>query len=149
MKRTNPSVQLLILLPLFALFMTGCRSTVDPYELDLTPGEYFQKAIDASDSGNYKLALRYYEAFQQKYPEDLSGNLWASYEIALCYHKMGRNKTAAELFRTLLDQYDKIAQETKEDAADKEPVPLGPRILAEKVLQRIEPKPGKEPPKEK
>ena len=63
--------------------------------------EYFQKAIEATDRDDYLLALRYYEAFQAKYPEDLPNNLWAEYEIAFCRYKMGQNEIAIELFQAL------------------------------------------------
>ena len=132
---TTPVLCALLLILLAML--TACRSTADPFELDLSRREYFQKAIEASDTNNYSLALKYYQAFQQKFPDDFSGNLWASYEIAFCYHKMGRDKQAAELFRALLDRYEQLAEDKN---VNEEAVPLGPQILAEKVLAKIEPK---------
>ncbi len=108
----------------------GCRSTVDPLSQNLTPDQYFQRAIEASDKDNYKLALRYYEAFQAKYPGDPSRNAWASYEIALLYHKLGEDAKAIELFDKLLALY-------QNQPADAPPLPPGPRVLAEKVKGNI------------
>ena len=118
------------------ILFAGCRSTADPFELDLTRREYFQKAIEASDTNNYGLALQYYQAFQKKFPDDFSGNLWASYEVAFSYHKMGKDKQAAELFHALLERYEQLAEGENANERD---IPLGPRILAEKVLDRIAP----------
>ncbi len=103
----------------------------------MTPMEFFQNAIDATDKNDYLLALRYYEAFRAKYPEDLPNNLWAAYEIAFCRYKMGQNSLAIELFQALLEQYQEL--ESSEDA-DKKAIPQGPKILAEKVLEKITPK---------
>ena len=98
--------------------------------------EYFQKAIEATDTDDYLLALRYYEAFQAKYPEDLANNLWADYEIAFCHYKMGQIDTAIELFHALLDRYGEL--EESEDA-EEQAAPQGPKILTEKVLENITP----------
>jgi outer membrane protein assembly factor BamD (BamD/ComL family) len=122
------------------LALVSCRSQVDPYELDLEQKGYFQGAIEAYDQGNYKLAIRYYQAFQAKFPDDLFGNLWASYEIAFCTYKMRKFDVAGQLFVELLDHYeelDKQAEEQAEENIDREPFPQGPRILAEKVLAKI------------
>lgn len=121
----------------------SCRSQVDPYALDLTPKEYFQRGIEATDNNNYKLALQYYDAYLKKYswqPEDtenidlLNGNLWASYEIAFSYYKMKKDSTAVGLFEELLDRYDAFQQ--REDI-DPNTIPQGPLILSELVLEKI------------
>ena len=116
----------LILIACIGLFMIGCQSTVDPLEEDLNKKEYFQKAIEASDSRNYKLALRYYEVFKEKFPDDRDGNLWAAYEIAFLHHKLGDDDMAVELFDQLLARY-----ETEQG------LPPAPRILAERVKSNI------------
>lgn len=106
----------------------ACKSTPPPIEQDLTPAGFFQKAQEASDAGKYSLALRYYGAFQGKYPDERDRNLWARYEIALLYHKMGKDETALKLFDELIALY------SGEDAAG---LPQGPRLLAEKIKARI------------
>ena len=49
---------------------------------------------------------------------------------------MGKDKQAVELFRSLLNRYEQLSGE---ENADERNIPLGPRILAEKVLARIAP----------
>jgi tetratricopeptide (TPR) repeat protein len=112
----------------------SCRSQGDPYAEDLTAKEYFQRAIEASDRNNYRLAQKYYEVYLSKFPDDLHGNLWASYEIAFCYYKMKKNRKAVELFEQLLERYEALA---KRDDIDPDTVPEGPRILTELVLEKI------------
>lgn len=112
------------------LAASGCRSTGDPLAQDLTPEQYFQRAIDASDRSNYRLAMRYYEAFQARYPDDVRRNVWASYEIAVLHHKLGNDVKAVELLDELLAKYDA----PQEGAA---PLPAAPRVLARKVKGNI------------
>ncbi|MBN1411546.1 MAG: tetratricopeptide repeat protein [Spirochaetales bacterium] len=132
-------------IPLFILgllIFSGCSSTADPYNEDLTAKIFFQKAHEASDSQNYSLALDYYKAFQQKYPEDIKGNLWAKFEIAFIYHKQGNDTEAVKLFEALLDEYK---------AGDSKDYPEAPKILTEKVLAEINQKttPREDAPPEK
>jgi hypothetical protein len=121
----------------------SCRSQVDPYALDLTPKEYFQRGIEASDQNNYKLALQYYDAYLKKFtwqPEDtenldlLNGNLWASYEIAFAHYKTRKDRIAIEHFEELQDRYDGLQQ--REDI-DPNIITQGPLILTELVLEKI------------
>ena len=96
----------LLALSVAALAAFGCRTTVDPLEQELTPDQYFQRAIEASDRDNYRLAMRYYEAFQAKYPDDLQRNIWASYEIAFLHHKLGNDDKCIEMIDALLAKYE-------------------------------------------
>jgi outer membrane protein assembly factor BamD (BamD/ComL family) len=129
MKRTF----LVTALALVALlgWLGACRTTSVGIPTDLTEADLFQRAQEASDAGKYTLALRYYAAFQERFPEDRDRNLWARYEIALLRHKMGDDATAVRLFDELLGLY------TGEAAAE---LPQGPRILAEKIKAKIEAK---------
>jgi tetratricopeptide (TPR) repeat protein len=104
-----------------------CSSVPEEIEDSLTPMEYFQRAQEASDSGRYKLSMAYYDKFQEQYPDERDRNLWAEYEIALLYSKMGKNRVALERFDVLLAKYE-----------ERDPsLPAGPKILAEKVKARI------------
>jgi outer membrane protein assembly factor BamD (BamD/ComL family) len=105
-----------------------CSSVPEDIEEDLTPMEYFQRAQEASDAGRYALSMAYYEKFQEKYPEERDRNVWAEYEIAMLYHKMGKNKIALERFEALLERYE----------SGEPDLPEGPMILAEKVKARVE-----------
>ena len=66
--------------------------------------------------------------FQERYPDELERNIWAEYEIAFTYYKMGNLEKAGELFAQLIARYD---EENSEN------YPPGPRSLAEKVLEKI------------
>ena len=113
---------------IFLLSLFSCASSAALDEEGLSPAEYFQKAYKASDNKNYKLAIRYYEAFQAKYPDEVERNIWAEYEIAFTYYKMGNMEKADELFTLLIARYD------EEGSVN---FPPGPLALAEKVLAEI------------
>lgn len=114
---------------LLSVYFISCASSAVPEDKNLSAAEYFQKAYEATDNKNYKLALRYYELFQQKFPEDIERNLWAEYEIAFTYYKMGNTQKAIELFDKLIARYD------GEEAAG---WPPAPKALAEKVKATLE-----------
>ena len=106
----------------------GCQSVPETIPEDLTPAEFFQSAQEASDSGWYETAQKYYQVFLERYPEETERVLWAKYEIAFLYHKMGKNDLAVEGFDALIQEYELGPPE----------LPQGPRILAEKVKAKIE-----------
>ena len=115
-----------------------CSSVPDEIEEGLTPMEYFQRAQEASDAGRYTLSMAYYEKFQEQYPDERDRNVWAEYEIALLYHKMGKDQIALERFEALLARYE----------SGEPDLPEGPMILAQKVKTRIEEKLALEEPAE-
>jgi outer membrane protein assembly factor BamD (BamD/ComL family) len=119
---------LLLLLPALG-WLGGCRSAPADIPPDLTPADFFQKAQEASDTGKYQLALKYYQTFQERYPDERDRGLWARYEIALLHSKMGDEETALTRIGELLALY------AGEDA---EALPQGPRILAEKIKAKLE-----------
>jgi tetratricopeptide (TPR) repeat protein len=123
----------LVAIAAFTSVLLVCFSVPDEIEAGLTPMEYFQRAQEASDANRYSLSMAYYEKFQEQYPEDQypeerDRNVWAEYEIAFLYHKMGKNQVALERFEALLQRYE----------SGEPDLPEGPRILAEKVKARIE-----------
>ena len=115
----------------FAVFLLaavqGCKSAPPVIPPDLSAAETFQRAQDAADSGNYALAIRYYAAFRQSHPENTDRDVWAQYEIAFNYHKMGKNTVAIGLLGKLLQEY-----QTGGDS-----LPPAPRILAQKLRDRL------------
>jgi tetratricopeptide (TPR) repeat protein len=120
---------LLLLALLSALgWFGGCKTVPTEIPPDLTPADYFQRAQEASDAGKYALALKYYQAFLERHPEERDHGLWARYEIALLHSKMKDTATALRLFDELLALY------AGEDAAQ---LPQGPRILAEKIKAKL------------
>ncbi len=108
--------------------LASCKSGPTTIPEGLSANEIFQRAQDASDRGNYTLAIRYYSLVPTSFPDDVIHMTWASYEIAFLYHKMGRNDVALSLFNDLLDKY----------AKEGETLPAAPRILATKLKARLE-----------
>ena len=87
--------------------LASCRST-GPVDLTgLTPAEVFQRAQDASDNGEYRRALAYYEGFLAQPGIEAQRAAWARYETALLYHKMGDDDTALAKLDELLALYEK------------------------------------------
>jgi outer membrane protein assembly factor BamD (BamD/ComL family) len=112
---------------LFTVLVLGSCRTAPPVVTEkLTAAEFFQKAQDASEAGDYRLALAYYDAFRASYPGDRDRNLWADYETAFLWYKLENYDTALRMIDGLLDLY----------AKDKE-LPAGPKVLAEKVKVKI------------
>ena len=123
--RTGRRLLVLAALALLAV-LTSCRST-GPVDLTgLTPAEVFQRAQDASDGGDYRRALAYYEGFLAQPGIDAERGAWARYEIALLYHKMGDDDTALAKFDELLAMYEKDPT-----------LPQSPKILATSVKAAI------------
>ena len=54
--------------------------------------------------------------------------VWASYEIAFLYHKMGKNDKASTLINDLLAQYSNQG----------DTVPAAPLLLSQKLKERLE-----------
>ncbi len=128
MKKYTTNLFFVIIIGSLSIFFSSCQTQPKVIPNNLTPAEYFQRAQDASEKENYKLAMRYYKKFQEVYPNNLEKNLWAEYEIAFLYHKMGDNKTAIKLLDKLIAKYK--SKEAKN-------WPQAPRILAEKVKENI------------
>jgi tetratricopeptide (TPR) repeat protein len=127
MMRTRTSRRLAVLAVLAALAaLASCRSTGPVDVAGLTPAEVFQRAQASSDSGDFRRALAYYEAFLAQPSIAADRAAWARYEAALLYHKLGNDDTALAKFDELLALY----------ATDKT-LPDGPRILATSVKAAI------------
>jgi len=112
-----------------ALTLLGsCASQAPQSTEGLTAGEIFQRAQDAVDRGDYAAGISYYTLCQKRYPDDLNHQVWASYEIAFIYHKMGNNAKALQLFNELLARYDK----------EGDALPPAPQILAQKLKTKLQ-----------
>ncbi len=109
--------------------VAGCQTEPKVIPTDLSAAESFQRAQDAADNGNYALAIRYYRTFRENNPTNTDRDIWALYEIAFNYHKMGKNTTAM----TFLDQ---LLQEYQNNTGT---LPPAPRILAQDLKDRISP----------
>ena len=124
MKRPLGLIVVLVGLGLLA----SCATRDKGMQEGLTAGEIFQRAQDAVDRGDYAHGIEYYAYCQKQYPDDVAHDVWASYEIAFIYHKMGQNAKALELFNELLARYE------KEGSA----LPPAPQVLAQKLKARLE-----------
>jgi outer membrane protein assembly factor BamD (BamD/ComL family) len=115
----------------FALLFAACETVPEPSEIpeDLSTQEYFQRAQEAVDQRHFETALVYYRTFLDRYPDDVENRIAAQYEIAFLHYKMEDYDTAEELFEELLARYE------GEEAAQ---LPAWPRILAEKLIEKIE-----------
>lgn len=118
-----------------AWLLASCASGPDNLTGEVTPAEYFQRAQEATAAGDYRQAMDWYAAFRERYADDPAPGrqnllLWAEYEVAFLYHKMGDDRTAVRLLRELVQRY-----ETPE-AATYQPAP---RILALRVISELEP----------
>ena len=114
--------------------MRGTQHGELPHAAKSDPGgfsaaESFQRAQDAADGGNYLLAIRYYTAFRENNPNNRERDAWALYEIAFNYHKMRKNSKAMTFLDQLLQQYE----------GDPGDLPAAPRILAQKLKDRLGP----------
>ena len=118
-----------------AALLAGCVTDSPELAEGLTPAEYFQRAQEATAQHDYGLAMRWYAAFRERFADDPSPLemvrlLWAEYEVAFLYHKMGDDETALRLLRALVRSYEQPA------AAD---YPAGPRVLALRVITELDP----------
>ena len=128
-RKRHPHLPMIVIVVCGGLGVFACQSQLGAIDTDLSPIEFFQRAQEASDAGDYSRAVEYYQVFQEKYPEIIDRNLWSSYEIAFLYHKLGQDDRALQLFEKLLERYSQ---------SDSQALPQGPRILAEKVKVLIE-----------
>lgn len=110
------------------MLLASCASQPRTLPDGLTAAEIFQRAQDAADHGDYALGITFYQECQKRYPDDKSHMVWASYEIAFLYHKMGKNDKAATLIDALLTQY----------ANQGDSVPPAPILLSQKLKDRLE-----------
>jgi outer membrane protein assembly factor BamD (BamD/ComL family) len=128
MKRTVGTAVACAVLAAAIALLASCASQNRTIPENLTAGEIFQRAQDALDRGDYTLSITYYTLCQQRYPDDLNHVIWAAYEIAFLYHKMGKNEKSLQLINDLLARY----------AKEGDSLPPAPQILAQKLKTRLE-----------
>jgi tetratricopeptide (TPR) repeat protein len=117
------------ILPILALLLSlnSCAGTDRVVPDDLNEVTFFQEAQKiAGEEGDYQLAIRYYETFIERYPDDLQRIVIAKYEIAFLNYKRGRYELARQQFEELLTYYENEGSIV---------LPKWPKILAEKVLE--------------
>ena len=124
------------LLPGLALVMllalTSCYSVPESIDEDLSINEYFQKAQEAVvEHNDFETALFYYNTFKERYPEEYGRIVEADYEIGFIYYKKEQYEEAKKIFEDVLDRYT---------TANAGLYPEWPKILSEKLLNKIEEK---------
>ncbi|HKK48203.1 MAG TPA: tetratricopeptide repeat protein [Alkalispirochaeta sp.] len=112
-----------------ALFITSCQSGPEEIPPNLSRMEMFQQAQEASDQGDYEQALAYYEEFIRRYPDDAGSIVEAEYEIAFLAYKQDELPEARQQFEDILAKFE------SDDANN---LPAWPRILSEKLIERID-----------
>jgi len=125
--------QLTTTLPFFAaaLLFAACASGQLNIPYNLSPSELIQRAQEASDKNRYNQALQYYEALLERYPTNIDLVCTAEYEIAFIHYKQKKFSQAKAGFHALLERYN---------APDSEYLPQQFKLLALKVLERIDEK---------
>ncbi|WP_304221238.1 hypothetical protein [Gracilinema caldarium] len=114
---------------LSASLLVSCASAPAAVPEGLTPMELIQRAQDATDKNQYNVAIQYYQAILDRYPDDEEMVCAAEYEIAFIKYKQKKYAEAKAGFYALLDRYKQV---------DAEFLPAQYKILAEKVLAKIE-----------
>ncbi len=130
--RSGSVWHVLLGIPLFLLVLGSCSSTPPVIPEGLTPMQFFQRAQEESDNYRWDNALLYYKTFLERYPDDLPNVLAARYEIAFIHYKKEQYAESKKLFEELLETYKKFENPLA--------VPQWPRVLAEKVLRKIQEK---------
>jgi len=110
------------------LALGACASNTPVNTEGLSANELFQRGQEAADKGKYELGISYYSLVEKNYPDDTNHVIWASYEIAFLYHKLGKNDTALSLVNDLLARY------VKDDGT----FPPSPKVLASKLKVHLE-----------
>ena len=122
-------MRIIVILLLFMLTFS-CQTTLQSIPQDMTPSEFFQKAQAAVvERNDYETALKYYQTFLERFPDDVQKTVEAEYEIAFIYYKLEDFDSARSGFTTLLDKYA---------AEGSEILPQWPKILSEKVLSGMD-----------
>jgi outer membrane protein assembly factor BamD (BamD/ComL family) len=111
------------------VFLLGCQTVPDEVPEGLSQMEIFQLAQEAAENDKWDVTRHYYETFLERFPEDWPNRIAARYEIAFTYYKVGRLDTAERMFQNVLAVYAD---------PDARPLPAWPRVLSERLLQKIE-----------
>jgi len=127
----NRLPKLLAAVCLVALGLSACATANMNIPEELSPAEIIQRAQEASDRNRYGQALQYYEALLERYQTNSDLVCTAEYEIAFIHYKQNKFALAKEGFYALLERYD---------SPDAELLPQQFKLLANKVLERIEEK---------
>jgi tetratricopeptide (TPR) repeat protein len=111
------------------LLLASCESAPEEIPDDLSKAQMFQRAQEEVDRGNYESAVRYYEEFILRNPDDPGSITEAEYELAFIAYKQDDYDRAEERFTDLVNKYD---------GENGSSLPEWPRILSLRLLEIIE-----------
>jgi outer membrane protein assembly factor BamD (BamD/ComL family) len=111
------------------VFLAGCQTAPEEIPEDLSPAEMFQRAQEAVDAERWDTALRYYETFKTRFPDNRGQIVEAEYEIAFISYKQGEYDDARQQFEAILARYE------TEDAAQ---FPRWPQVLSARLIEEID-----------
>ena len=77
-------------------------------------------------------ALIYYRTFLEKFPQDFMNGLFARYEVAFILYKKQEYQESKKLFQEILETYKTMPNPLA--------VPQWPKVLAEKLITKIDQK---------
>ena len=119
-----------------ALCFSACATGTLNIPYEMTPSELIQRAQEASDRNRYNYALQYYQALLERNATNIDLVCTAEYEIAFIHYKQKKYAQARTEFNNLLMRYD---------MPNGELLPQQFKLLAHKVLERIDEKEKKRP----
>jgi hypothetical protein len=120
-----------LLVLMLAMCLYACAGGPLRISEDLSPSELIQRAQEASDRNRYKVALQYYQVLLERNLYNIDLVCTAEYEISFIYYKQKKYALAKDGFYALLERYD---------TPDEANLPPQFKLLALKVLERIEEK---------
>jgi len=97
-------------------------------EEGLEPSELIQRAQEASDRNRMGVAIQYYQAILDRYPNDMYATCAARYEIAFIQFKQKDYESSKKGLEELLALYE---------GPDAALLPAQFRVLGEKILSKI------------
>ncbi len=97
-------IKTITILTFVALTFLSCASN-EQIPDDLTAQQLIQQGQTAFESSDYKLALRYYNAVLERFPDDRAVCVESKYEIGHLYMKQKKYAMAKPIFQELLDLY--------------------------------------------
>lgn len=127
----------ILLTGLLALILAGCQTISADFEEGTQPEVFFQRAQSASDASDYDKALLIYDKFLKTDIKDPIYTISAEYEIAFLRYKKGQVSEALVGFKAILAQYS--------DPNRSFDLPAWPKVLAVKMLQKLEKSPATAP----
>jgi outer membrane protein assembly factor BamD (BamD/ComL family) len=132
LNRTRAHLAAGALVALVAALFFACASGPIVVPDGLAPGVLAQRALEASDDGDYATALAYYQAMLDRYSvgnENKPYVAQALYEIGFIKYKQKAYTEAKAYFERLLDLYK---------GSDAKLYPAKYKVLGEKILAKVD-----------